>query len=284
MRLDKYLSENFDVTRTQAAKLIEAGSCTVNGIVVTSKKHIINTDDEVMLDIPEAEPCEVLAEDIPIDVRYEDEYVIVVNKPRGMVVHPAVGHYSGTLVNALMWHYDSNLYRAGIVHRIDKDTSGLLVVAKTEKAHLHLSEQLKERTVLREYEAVVHGRVKRESGSVDAPIGRSVSDRKKMCVTDKGNARNAITHYEVISCYDSFTHLRLRLHTGRTHQIRVHMAYVGHPVAGDLVYGNSAKPALAGGQCLHAKRLQFTHPVSGKPIKVDCGLPEYFTKFLEKIK
>jgi len=185
-------------------------------------------------------------------------------------------------VNALMWHYDSKLTRAGIVHRIDKDTSGLLIVAKNEMSHLSLSEQLKNRTMLREYEAVVHGRVKQESGDIDAPIGRSVTDRKKMCVTMK-NSRLAITFYSVIANYDNFTHVRLSLETGRTHQIRVHMQYIGHSVAGDSVYGNG-KPASLGGQCLHAKMIGFNHPKSGEYIEIESDLPDYFTEFLESIE
>jgi 23S rRNA pseudouridine1911/1915/1917 synthase len=276
------LSENFEVTRSQAVKLIEAGECTVNGSTVNSKKYIVNTADEVVLNIPEAQPCDVLPEDIPLDIRYEDEDVIVVSKPRGMVVHPSVGHYSGTLVNALMFRYRSQLPRMGIVHRLDKDTSGLLVVAKNERAHLHLSEQLKNRTMLREYEAVVHGRVKADSGEVNAPVGRSAADRKKMVVTPR-NSREALTYYEVVACYDNFTHVRLRLHTGRTHQIRVHMQYIGHSVAGDSVYGQG-KPVSLGGQCLHARRIGFTHPGSGEYTEIDSGLPQYFEEFLESLR
>lgn len=286
IRLDKFISENFEATRTQAVKLIEAGNCTVNGVVVSSKKYLVKEDDRVEVEIPPPEICEALPEDIPLDVCYEDSDVIVVNKPKGMVVHPAVGHHSGTLVNALMWKYrdcDSQLERAGIVHRLDKDTSGLLAVAKTEKAHLSLSEQLKNRTITREYEAVVNGRVKQTFGEVNAPIGRSVSDRKKMCVTTKGTSREALTYYEVVEVYDRFTHLRLRLNSGRTHQIRVHMSYIGHSVAGDSVYGNG-KPTSLNGQCLHAKRLVFIHPGTGNQVEVISDLPSYFTEFVNEIK
>jgi 23S rRNA pseudouridine1911/1915/1917 synthase len=259
--------------------------------VNTSKKYIIETDDEVDLIIPEAEPCDILPEDIPLDVLYEDDSIIVVNKPRGMVVHPAPGLYSGTLVNALMYHCGDSLsgingvIRPGIVHRIDKDTSGLLIVAKNDMAHVSLAEQLKNRDMLREYEAVVHGRVKSEQGEtcdIDAPIGRSSADRKKMCVNAK-NSRWALTFYSVIKHYEKFTHMCLELETGRTHQIRVHMQYIGHPVAGDSVYGNG-KPTSLGGQCLHAKKLGFIHPKSGEYIEIDSELPEYFTEFLGQLK
>jgi 23S rRNA pseudouridine1911/1915/1917 synthase len=280
-RLDKFLPRHFDVTRTQAAKLIEAGCCAVNGVIVTSKKYSVSENDEVELDIPPAEVCDILAQDIPLDIRYEDDDVIVVNKTRGMVVHPAPGHYCGTLVNALMWRYDSKLERKGIVHRIDKDTSGLLAVAKTEAAHLSLSGQLKERTMRREYETVVQGRVRCDSGEINAPIGRSSADRKKMCVNAKVS-RSAITRYSVIANFDRFTHLRIQLETGRTHQIRVHMAYIGYPVAGDSVYGNG-KPASLGGQCLHARKLGFTHPSTGEYIEIESELPDYFSQFLEQL-
>ncbi|MCL2633577.1 MAG: RluA family pseudouridine synthase [Oscillospiraceae bacterium] len=283
IRLDKWLSENENISRNAAVALIESGNCTVNGIVITSKKYIVQENDDVILTIPEPEPINILAENIPLDIRYEDEELLIVCKPRGMVVHPAPGHCSGTLVNALMWHYDSQLYRAGIVHRIDKDTSGLLIIAKTDKSHTALSEQLAEHAILREYEAVVHGNVK-QGGVINAPIGRSTSDRKKMCVVlDKNrNSREAITHYEVVETYGNYSHLRIKLQTGRTHQIRVHMAYRGHPVAGDCTYGNS-KPASLNGQCLHAKKLGFTHPKSGEYIEIDSELPEYFTEFLTEI-
>ena len=227
------------------------------------------------------------AENIPLDIVYEDADVIVVNKPKGLVVHPAAGHWSGTLVNALMYHCGGSLsgingeIRPGIVHRIDKDTSGLLMVAKNDFAHLRLSEQIKEHSFTREYETVVCGGIK-EDGTVNAPIGRHKTDRKKMCVTPE-NSREAVTHYFVLERFPGYTHLRVRLETGRTHQIRVHMAYLGHPVAGDPVYGNG-KHAWLEGQCLHAKKIGFVHPRTGEYMEFDSELPDYFRKFLKSIE
>ena len=286
-RLDKFISEqsNGDITRSGAVKLIESGSCLVNGRA-EGKNYKLKAGDEVTVVIPEPEEIDILPENIPLDIVYEDEYLLVVNKPKGMVVHPAPGHYSGTLVNALMYHCKDSLsginggIRPGIVHRIDKDTSGLLIVAKKDIAHNGLAEQIKEHSFTREYEAVVNGSVK-EDGTVDAPIGRHKTDRKKMCVTPE-NSRNATTHYYVIRNYGNYTHLRLRLETGRTHQIRVHMAYIGHSVVGDEVYGNG-KPKWLMGQCLHARKIGFIHPVSGEYLEFDSPLPEYFTKLLRSI-
>lgn len=286
-RLDKFISEqsNGDITRSGAVKLIENGSCLVNG-KAEGKNYKLKAGDEVTVVIPEPEEIDILPEDIPLDIVYEDEHLLVVNKPKGMVVHPAPGHYSGTLVNALMYHCRDSLsgingeIRPGIVHRIDKDTSGLLIVAKDDIAHNGLAEQIKEHSFTREYEAVVNGSVK-ENGTVDAPIGRHKTDRKKMCVTPE-NSRNATTHYFVIRNYGNYTHLRLRLETGRTHQIRVHMAYIGHSVVGDEVYGNG-KPKWLMGQCLHARKIGFIHPVSGEYLEFDSPLPEYFIKLLRSI-
>ncbi|MBP5603960.1 MAG: RluA family pseudouridine synthase [Ruminiclostridium sp.] len=287
-RIDKAVSEasGGELTRSFAAKLIEDGGCTVNGAAVT-KNYKLKTGDAVCVEIPE--PCEtdILPENIPLDIVYEDSDLLVVNKPKGMVVHPAHGHYSGTLVNALMYHCGGSLsgingeLRPGIVHRIDMDTSGLLIVAKSDAAHKGLAEQIKVHSFRREYEAVVCGNIK-EDGIVNAPIGRSRTDRKKMCVTAE-NSREAVTHYHVIRNYAGYTHLRLRLETGRTHQIRVHMAYIGHPVAGDDVYGNG-KPASLAGQCLHAKCIGFVHPITGEWLEFESGLPEYFTKFLKSLR
>lgn len=283
-RLDKFISVQTDgaVTRSAAVKLIEDGCCTVNGGVV-QKNYKLKAGDSVKVEIPEPAEVDILPEDIPLDIVYEDGDLLVVNKPKGMVVHPAPGHYSGTLVNALMYHCKDSLsgingeIRPGIVHRIDKDTSGLLIVAKNDTAHKGLAEQIKAHSFTREYEAVVNGSIK-EDGVVNAPIGRHKTDRKKMCVTTE-NSREAVTHYFVLENFTDSTHLRLRLETGRTHQIRVHMAYIGHSVAGDEVYGNG-KPKALMGQCLHAKKIGFVHPATGEYLEFDSELPEYFKKFL----
>lgn len=287
-RLDKFLSDNDEtgLTRTAAARLIESGSCTVNGARV-QKNYKLREGDRVILNIPEPERADILPENIPLEIVYEDNDLLVVNKPKGMVVHPAPGHSSGTLVNALMYHCGESLsgingeIRPGIVHRIDKDTSGLLIVAKSDFAHHGLAEQIKAHSFTREYEAVVTGCIK-EDGTVNAPIGRHKTDRKKMCVTTE-NSREAVTHYRVLENLSGYTHLRLRLETGRTHQIRVHMAYIGHPVAGDEVYGNG-KPKSLGGQCLHARKIGFIHPASGEYMEFESELPEYFVNFLKSIK
>lgn len=283
-RLDKFVSEQTEgeLTRSAAVKLIEDGCCTVNGKAV-QKNYKLKAGDNVIVEIPEAVDVDILPENIPLDIVYEDNDLLVVNKPKGMVVHPAPGHYSGTLVNALMYHCKDSLsgingeIRPGIVHRIDKDTSGLLIVAKNDTAHKGLASQIKEHSFTREYEAVVNGSIK-EDGIVNAPIGRHKTDRKKMCVTAE-NSREAVTHYFVLENFVDSTHLRLRLETGRTHQIRVHMAYIGHSVAGDEVYGNG-KPKSLMGQCLHAKKIGFVHPVTGEYLEFDSELPEYFKKFL----
>ena len=284
-RLDKIIAENTELSRSYAVKLIESGFVTVDG-KAADKKDAVKVGAAVSIEIPEAEQTEILPENIPLDIVYEDEDLLVVNKPKGMVVHPAAGHYSGTLVNALMYHCKNSLsgingeIRPGIVHRIDKDTSGLLMVAKNDFAHLGLSEQIKEHSFTREYETVVCGCIK-ENGTVNAPIGRHKTDRKKMCVTLE-NSREAITHYSVIRNYAGYTHLSVRLETGRTHQIRVHLSYLGHAVAGDEVYGNG-KPKWLCGQCLHAKKVGFIHPRTGEYMEFTSELPEYFTKFLKEI-
>lgn len=287
-RLDKFLSDSGEtgLTRTAAARLIENGSCTVNGLNV-QKNYKLREGDRVILNIPEPECVDILPENIPLEIVYEDNDLLVVNKPKGMVVHPAAGHFSGTLVNALIHHCGESLsgingeIRPGIVHRIDKDTSGLLIVAKNDFAHRGLAEQIKVHSFTREYEAVVTGSIK-EDGTVNAPIGRSKADRKKMCVTNE-NSKEAVTHYHILGNLSGYTHLRLRLETGRTHQIRVHMAYIGHPVAGDEVYGNG-KPKWICGQCLHARKIGFIHPVSGEYMEFESELPEYFVKFLKSIE
>lgn len=287
-RLDKFLSLLIkETSRSAIQRLIENGMVTVNGKDV-SKNYRVSADDEVLMQTGELKPLDAEPENIPLDIIYEDNDLLVVNKPRGMVVHPAPGNYSGTLVNALLYHCKDSLsgingvLRPGIVHRIDKDTSGLLIVAKNDIAHLGLAEQIKEHSFTREYNAVVCGKMKNETDIVNAPIGRNPNDRKKMCVTEQ-NSKSAVTHYNVIKEYNGYSHLSLRLETGRTHQIRVHMAYLGHPVAGDPVYGNDKKSAFLHGQCLHAIKIGFIHPVSGEYLEFTTDLPDYFKDFLNKI-
>ena len=285
-RLDKLISDSSELSRSAAAKLIERGLVTVNGKNV-DKKTVLKSGEIALVEIPEPEEQDILPEDIPVDIVYEDADLLVVNKPKGMVVHPAAGHFSGTLVNALMYHCKDSLsgingeIRPGIVHRIDKDTSGLLIVAKNDFAHIGLSEQIKAHSFTREYQTVVCGNIKQD-GTVNAPIGRHKLDRKKMCVTAE-NSREAITHYSVLRNFAGYTHLCVRLETGRTHQIRVHLSYIGHPVAGDEVYGNG-KPKWLSGQCLHAKKIGFVHPRTGEYLEFDSDLPEYFKKFLREIE
>lgn len=285
-RLDKLISDNTELSRSAAAKLIERGLVTVNG-KNADKKTVLKTGEIAVVEIPEPEEQDILPENIPLDIVYEDNDLLVVNKPKGMVVHPAAGHFSGTLVNALMFHCKDSLsgingeIRPGIVHRIDKDTSGLLIVAKNDFSHIGLSEQIKAHSFTREYQTVVCGNIKQD-GTVNAPIGRHKLDRKKMCVTAE-NSREAITHYFVLRNFAGYTHLRVQLETGRTHQIRVHLSYIGHPVAGDEVYGNG-KPKWLGGQCLHAKKIGFVHPRTGEYLEFDSELPEYFKKFLREIE
>lgn len=288
-RIDKALSALCtDITRSALQKIIEQGAVSVGGIIVT-KNYKVKLNDKISVVIPEAKPLEVTAENIPLDIRYEDDDLLVVNKPKGMVVHPAAGNYDKTLVNALLYHCKDSLsgingvIRPGIVHRIDKDTSGLLIVAKNDFSHVALSEQIKAHTFTREYQTVVYGSMKNESGTIDAPIGRHPVDRKKMAVTEK-NSKHAVTHYETIREYDKFTHLAVRLETGRTHQIRVHMSYIGHPVAGDTVYGPKKVITSLNGQCLHAGLIGFIHPKTNKYIEISAELPEYFTNFLRSLK
>ena len=258
----------------------------VNGKAV-SKSYKIQADDVVDVEIPDPVESSVLPEDIHLDIVYEDSYLLVVNKPQGMVVHPAAGNYTGTLVNALLFRYKDELsgingvIRPGIVHRIDKNTSGLLIVAKTDKAHIGLAEQIKAHSFTREYEAICVGRFKDKSGTVDAPIGRDKRDRKKMCVTHS-NSKNAVTHYEVLEEFANYSYVRFRLETGRTHQIRVHCAYLGHPILGDDVYEKPYQNCK--GQCLHARKIGFVHPISGEYLEFTSNLPEYFTKLLEKLR
>lgn len=300
-RLDRFVSEKCNITRSLAAKLIEGGDVAVGG-ASPAKNYKMREGDTVTVTLPEPEPCEALPEDIPLDVIYEDGDIIVVNKPQGMIVHPATGIYTGTLVNALLYHCRDSLsgvggvVRPGIVHRIDKDTSGLLVVAKNDEAHLHLSEQLKTHEVSRVYHTIVIGNIKEDSGTVNKPIGRHPSDRKKMAVIadPTRKSRDAITHFAVLERFSlptgSFTHVKCILETGRTHQIRVHMSSIGHPLVGDLLYGGggtkfeASSKALLQGQCLHARELRLTHPTSGEEMHFECPLPDNFTALLEKLR
>ncbi len=284
-RIDKALSSLTEYSRSHIQKILDDGEVTVNSKVV-SKGYKLSAGDEVAFVPPEPVEIEAKPENIPLDVVYEDDDLLVVNKPRGMVVHPAAGNYNGTLVNALLYHCGDSLsgingvIRPGIVHRIDKDTSGLLIVAKNDFAHEKLAAQIKEHSFKRQYRTVVHGKFKELRGTVDAPIGRSPKDRKKMCVTQK-NSRSAVTHYEVISQGDKFSFLKVTLETGRTHQIRVHMSHIGHPVAGDMVYGPKNGVVSLNGQCLHAGLIGFNHPRDGRYIELEAELPEYFKGFLK---
>ncbi len=296
-RIDAYVAENSELTRSAAAKLVESGDITVNGKEI-AKNYKLRAGDEVEIELPEPEPDRAEPEDIPLDVVYEDDDIIVVNKPCGMVVHPAAGNPRGTLVNALLYRCKGSLsgiggvVRPGIVHRIDKDTSGLLVAAKNDEAHNSLAEQLKVHAVSRVYYAIIIGSFAEDSGTVDAPIGRHPTDRKKMAVLKEGQgtARNAVTHYTVIARYKGFSLVRCELETGRTHQIRVHMAYKGHPLVGDVIYGGgrtqfeAANKHLINGQCLHAKELSLTHPKTGKLMHFECELPEDMKKLIEKLE
>ena len=289
LRIDRYISANLpDISRSSAVKLIEEGNVTVNGNTV-NKSFLVSSEDEIEIYPSEPEVYDVEPENIELDIIYEDDDLLVVNKPKDMVVHPAAGHYSNTLVNALLYHCKDSLsgingvLRPGIVHRIDKNTSGLLVVAKNDKAHESLSQQIKDHTITREYRAVVYGNIKDDKGTVDLPIGRNKKDRKKMCVTQE-NSREAVTHYEVIERLNDFTYIKCILETGRTHQIRVHMAYIGHPVAGDDVYGPKKVITQLNGQCLHAYKLGFNHPSTGEYMEFTCDLPQVFTDFLEKLR
>ncbi len=288
VRVDVFVADMGDITRSRAAKLLDDGCVTVNG-KVAAKNLKLQLGDEVILNMPDPVNYDVTPEEIALDIIYEDNDLLVVNKPKGMVVHPAAGNYDGTLVNALMHYCGKSLsgingvMRPGIVHRIDKNTSGLLMVAKNDAAHNGLAAQIKEHSFTREYEAVIYGNLKNDSGTIDAPIGRHPVKRKQMAVTDKGS-KHAVTHYTVIERFGDFTHVRLRLETGRTHQIRVHMAYIGHPVAGDDVYGPKKVITSLLGQCLHAKKVGFIHPITNEYMEFDSDLPDYFVKFLKGIK
>ena len=286
-RIDALLAHEIDaLTRSQAARLIADGAVTLR-CEPLKKNHRVTAGDVYVVEVPEPEETALVPQNIPLDVAFEDADVIVVNKPRGMVVHPAPGHPDSTLVNALLYHCGDSLSgvggekRPGIVHRIDMDTSGLIIAAKNDYAHRYLSAQLADHTLARTYEAVVCGNLREDSGTVDAPIGRCPADRKRMAVIPDG--RSAITHWEVIARYNGYTHVRCMLETGRTHQIRVHMAHIGHPLLGDLVYGRKRAEKGLEGQCLHAKELRFLHPRTGESVTVTSELPDYFRDVLKKL-
>lgn len=288
-RLDKAISESTtELTRSYAQKLVKEQCVKVDGKVIEDKNFKVQHHQVVEIELPEPEKLDLEPENLALNIVYEDADLLVVNKPKGMVVHPAPGNYHGTLVNALLYHCGESLssingtIRPGIVHRIDKDTSGLLIVAKNDIAHKNLAEQIKTHSFSREYEAVVYGNLKNDTGTIDAPIGRHKLDRKKMSVTSE-HSRNAVTHYKVLARYRGFTHLRLQLETGRTHQIRVHMAYIGHPVAGDPVYGPKHIIKELHGQCLHARHIGFVHPKTAQYLSFESDLPNYFKDFLKKL-
>lgn len=287
IRVDSFIAgNNNELTRSAVQKLIEENKVLVNNKPV-SKNYKLKSGDFITVEVPEPQPMDALPENIPLDIVYEDDDLLVVNKPKGMVVHPAHGNYNGTLVNALLYHCGNSLsgingvIRPGIVHRIDKNTSGLLIVAKNDKSHLHLAEQIKAHSFMREYEAVASGYFRDTEGIIDEPIGRHKIDRKKMCVTTE-NSRNAVTHYSVIKQYGGYAHVKLKLETGRTHQIRVHLAYIGHAVLGDDVYGKAYKGI--DGQCLHARKIGFIHPTTNKYIEFTSELPDYFVSVLNRLE
>lgn len=286
LRLDAFAAKVFDISRARAQDLIAEGRILVNARKC-EKKYLLSVGDELSVDLPPERELEAVPQNIPIDIIYEDDYLLVVDKPRGMVVHPAAGNPDGTLVNALLYHCKGRLssingvIRPGIVHRIDKDTSGLLIVAKTDEAHQGLAEQIAVHSFERRYEAIVGGHLRESEGTVCAPIGRHKTDRKKMAVTEQ-NSKEATTHWRVVAESKDYTHLELTLETGRTHQIRVHMAYIGHPVAGDTVYGNARYRLGMEGQCLFAKYISFVHPITGDTMTFEAARPTYFSDALRR--
>ena len=287
-RLDVYLADQFvDMSRSYIQKIIKDKKVTVNGKIEKSK-YLVKEEDKIVIEIPKPKVLEVVPQDIPIEIVYEDDDIIIVNKPQGMVVHPAPGNYEGTLVNAILYHCKGNLssingvIRPGIVHRIDKDTSGILMIAKNNNAHNCLAEQLKDHSITREYEFICYGVFKEDNVTVDRPIGRNPKDRLKMAIVPNG--KRAVTHFEVIERFNGYTHVRARLETGRTHQIRVHAMSINHPLVGDPVYGPKNSKIKLNGQALHAKKLGFIHPTTKEYIKFDSELPDYFQKLLEKLR
>ncbi len=286
MRIDSFIAANSELSRAAVQRLLEQQQVLCDGKAVI-KSHKVKDGQCFEVTVPDPEPCEVYPQDIPLDIVYEDDCLAVINKARGMVVHPAAGNPDGTVVNALLHHCKDTLsgiggqLRPGIVHRLDKDTSGLLIVAKDDNSHRLLSAQLADRTLSRHYHAVVFGTLKQQTGVIDAPIGRSAKDRKKMAVVPGG--KPAITDWSVLTHYSGYTYIKCALRSGRTHQIRVHMAHIGHPVVGDPLYGRAHDKSGLGGQCLHAAYLRFVHPKSGQQIELNCPLPDYFTDFLRRI-
>lgn len=288
-RIDRFLSGDLEgLSRSYIQKLLKEGGITVNGKAVKAN-YKLNAGDEILVQIPDPEPMDILPEDIPLDILYEDEDILIVNKPKGMVVHPSPGHYSHTLVNAVLFHCGGRLsgingvLRPGIVHRIDMDTTGSLLICKNDRAHQILADDLKEHNITRRYHAVVHGNLKEDTGTVNAPIGRHPVDRKKMS-TKAPNGRHAVTHYRVLERFGNYTYIECELETGRTHQIRVHMASIGHPILGDAVYGPAKCPFKLEGQTLHAKILGIKHPSTGQYMEFDAPLPEYFETLLKRLR
>ena len=289
LRIDRYLVEkNAHLSRSYIQKLLKNQEISVNGLPVKAN-YKVQQEDQILLIVPELEEPDILPEDIPLDILYEDDDLMVVNKPKGMVVHPSAGHLSGTLVNAILYHCQGHLsgingvMRPGIVHRIDMDTTGAILVCKNDIAHKDLAEQLKEHTIKRRYRAIVSGNLKEDTGRIEGPIGRHPIDRKKMAINYK-NGKDAATHYQVLERFGNATYVECRLETGRTHQIRVHMASKGHPLLGDQVYGSAKNPYHLQGQALHAMILGFVHPRTGEYMEFEAPLPEYFTKLLEKLR
>lgn len=287
-RIDKFLSEQLEqISRSHIQKLIKEDHVLVNDVIVKSN-YRLSIGDQICVEIPDTKEPDILPEDIPLDILYEDSSIIVINKPKNMVVHPAAGHYTGTLVNALMFYCKdlsgiNGITRPGIVHRIDKDTTGSILICKNDSSHQNMAIQFKAHTIHREYHAIVCGNLKEDSGKIEGPIGRHPQDRKKMCINEK-NGKQAITHYEVIERFGNYTYVKCKLETGRTHQIRVHMASIHHPLLGDEIYGYQKQPFKTQGQVLHAKVLGINHPNSGEYLEIDAPLPEYFLNILEKMR
>ena len=289
IRIDRFLAEMMrEQSRSYIQKLIKEGLVTVNNHSIKSN-YKVQSDDLIQITVPEPEEPDILPENIPLDILYEDQDILIINKPKGMVVHPSAGHYSHTVVNAVMYHCKDNLsgingvMRPGIVHRIDMDTTGAIVICKNDTAHQNLAEQLKDHSITRRYRAIVYGNFKEDTGTITGDIGRHPTDRKKMAIVQK-NGKPAVTHYQVLERFGSYTYIECRLETGRTHQIRVHMASKGHPLLGDSVYGPARCPFVLQGQCLHAMKLGFQHPATGKYVEFEAPLPEYFTHLLQNLR